>query len=524
MKTQKNTTIFQYWKNDISSGFFVFLLALPLSIGIAKASGFPAAAGILTAMIGGLAVSFFPKSSPLSIKGPAAGLITVCAGAILEFSKIDDPSKALGHLSGILIVMAILQVIMGYLKFGSLAELFPHSAVHGMLAAIGVIIIAKQIPVLLGDDPLIYRGESPIELLLDIPKFIQNAHPHIAIIGVFGLFVLFIIPFLKFKILKKIPGPMVVLLLTVPLSLAWHLKTEEPAYALVKIGDFWGNIHFAPRFDLISSWVFWKYVFMFLFVNSLESLLTVKALDDLDPMKRKTNPNGDIIALGVGNGLSGLLGGLPMISEVVRSSANIDFGAKSRGSNFFHGFFLLTAMLLLIPAIELIPNTALAAMLIFAGYRLASPKEFIQTYRLGKEQLVIFLVTIFATLGTDLLIGVFAGILTKLLFHLIGGAPFRSLFVSKHHIIKNETSIRVQILDSAIFTNILTFKGVFGDLPKNKTLILDFSQCALVDNPFMEFVEHLELEWTESGNAFEIIGLSEMKPVSNHPLATRKRK
>ena len=317
---------------------------------------------------------------------------------------------------------------------------------------------------------------------------------------------------------------MVVLLLTVPLSLAWHLKTEEPAYALVKIGDFWGNIHFAPRFDLISSWVFWKYVFMFLFVNSLESLLTVKALDDLDPMKRKTNPNGDIIALGVGNGLSGLLGGLPMISEVVRSSANIDFGAKSRGSNFFHGFFLLTAMLLLIPAIELIPNTALAAMLIFAGYRLASPKEFIQTYRLGKEQLVIFLVTIFATLGTDLLIGVFAGILTKLLFHLIGGAPFRSLFVSKHHIIKNETSIRVQILDSAIFTNILTFKGVFGDLPKNKTLILDFSQCALVDNPFMEFVEHLELEWTESGNAFEIIGLSEMKPVSNHPLATRKRK
>jgi len=524
MKTNKTTSIFQFWKNDLLSGFLVFLIALPLSLGIAKASGFPASMGILTAMIGGLAVSLFPKVSALSIKGPAAGLITICAGAIAEFTSIDAAQNALSHLAGILIIVAITQIIMGYLKFGSLADLFPHSAVHGMLAAIGIIIIAKQIPVLLGDDPLLYKGESPLELLRDIPKFIQNAHPHIALIGLIGLLVLFVLPYVPFKKIRQIPAPMVVLILTVPLSLAWHLKTSEPDYALVKIGNFWGSIHFAPRFNMIGTWTFWKYVVMFLFVNSLESLLTVKAVDDLDPMHRKTNPNIDLIALGVGNAFSGLLGGMPMISEVVRSSANIGFGGKSRGSNFFHGLFLLISMIILVPAIELIPNTALAAMLIFAGYRLSSPKEFIQTYKLGKEQLVIFLMTIIVTLSTDLLLGVGVGIMTKLIFHIFSGAPLNSLFTSKRNQIDTDNSITIEILESALFTNILTYKRIFDELPKTKSVIVDFSNCALVDNPFIEFIEHIKQDWNEQGRELDIIGLIEMVPFSKHPLSTRRRK
>lgn len=517
--------LFTYLKNDFYAGFLVFLLALPLSLGIAKASGFPAAMGIFTAIVGGLVTSLFSRVSPLSIKGPAAGLITICAAAITDVSTLDITTNAISHLSAMLLIVGVLQILVGYMKLGSLAELFPHSAIHGMLAAIGIIIIAKQIPVLLGDDPFIYKGEGPIQLITKIPKFIKNAHPHIAIIGMIGLFVLFILPRLPFKILKKVPSPMIVLLLTVPLAWVWHLKTEEPSYALVNIGDFWSSIRLAPNFKLVGTWVFWKYVFMFLFVNSLESLLTVKAIDNLDPLKRKTNPNSDLKALGVGNGVSAIFGGLPMISEVVRSSANVGFGAKSRGANFFHGVFLLISMLLLIPAIEMIPNAALAALLIFAGFRLASPKEFIKTYHLGKEQLAIFLITIFVTLFTDLLLGIAAGIVVKLVFHLVSGVPFMSLFTTKRKIYEeNNSTIRIKIFESAVFTNILTFKSVYDDIDPNKNIIIDFTECILVDNPFMQYVNQLQIQKEENEQQLIIIGLDEMVPFSQHPLATRKRK
>jgi MFS superfamily sulfate permease-like transporter len=523
MKNQINNRLFGFIKEDATAGFLVFLLALPLSLGIAKASGFPASMGILTAMIGGIVVSLFPNGSPLSIKGPAAGLITICSAAIIEFGQLAGADNALPIVAAMLAVVAVVQVAMGFLKVGSLSELFPHSAVHGMLAAIGIIIMAKQIPVLLGDDPMIYKGEGPLELLADIPRFIANAHPHIATVGLIGLIILFAMPYIPIAALKKVPAPMWVLLMAVPMALAWHFSQSEPSYALVQIGDFWGSIKIRPNFSLMGSFVFWKYVFMFLFVNSLESLLTVKAVDNLDPQKRKTNPNSDLIALGVGNGISGLLGGLPMISEVVRSSANVGFGAKGRGANFFHGIFLLLAMILIIPLIEMIPNSALAAMLIFAGFRLASPKEFIKTYHLGIEQLAIFLVTILVTLLEDLLLGVAAGIVLKMLFHLWAGAPFLSLFRSRHTVENTDKATVVHIEESAVFTNILTFTSVLSTLPKNKPVVLDFTDCQLVDNPFMEFVEHTESDWEMEGRELHVRGLETMVPMSKHPLATRRK-
>lgn len=523
MKNQINNRLFGFIKEDATAGFLVFLLALPLSLGIAKASGFPASMGILTAMVGGLVVSLFPKVSPLSIKGPAAGLITVCSAALMEFGQVAGAEHALPAVAALLAVVALVQIAMGLLKVGSLSELFPHSAVHGMLAAIGIIIMAKQIPVLLGDDPMIYKGEGPLELLADIPRFIANAHPHIATVGLIGLVILFALPYVPVPALKKVPAPMWVLIMAVPMALAWHFSQSEPSYALVQIGDFWGSIKIQPDFSLLGTFVFWKYVFMFLFVNSLESLLTVKAVDNLDPEKRKTNPNSDLIALGVGNGISGLLGGLPMISEVVRSSANVGFGAKSRGANFFHGIFLLLAMILIVPLIEMIPNSALAAMLIFAGYRLASPKEFIKTYHLGVEQLVIFLVTIIVTLVEDLLLGVAAGIVLKMVFHLMAGAPFMSLFRSRHRIENLENKTVVHIEESAVFSNILAYTAVLSNLPKDKPVELNFSDCQLVDNPFMEFIEHTESDWEQEGRELHTAGWDLLKPMSKHPLATRRK-
>lgn len=505
------------WSSDIVSGFLVFLLALPLSLGIAKASGFPAAMGVLTAMIGGLATVFF-KVSQLSIKGPAAGLITIAAASVMELGGDEQGWKM---ACGVIAVMAVLQMLFGFLKFGSLSDFFPHSAVHGMLAAIGLIIIAKQIPVLLGDDPTLYKGEGPIELFMDIPKFVLNAHWHIAAIGIVGLIIMFGLPLLKIKLLKKVPAPMIVLIVAVPLTIFWHFNQTEPTYSLVKIGDFWGSLGFNADFSGIGTFSFWKYVIMFLFVSSLESLLTVKAVDSLDPFKRQSSYNGDLIGQGAGNLLSGILGGLPMISEVVRSSSNIGFGAKTKWSNFFHGIFLLLAMIFLIPVIEMIPNSALAAMLIFAGYRLAAPKEFIHTYHIGKEQLAIFLTTIIVTLAEDLLLGIAAGIVVKIIFHLSNGVKLKSLFKVRYTLEKDEKLTTITVKDAAIFSNLIAFKKLLTQIEPNKHIVLDLSNAKLIDHSFMSFIHHYEFEYNEAGGKFVIKGIENHKQLSKHHLATR---
>lgn len=523
MNTLNNNHAFRFkdhWKTDLVSGFLVFLLALPLSLGIAKASGFPAAMGVFAAIVGGLMTTWF-RVSPLTIKGPAAGLITICSAAVLEFG---GETQGWQIAAAAITVAALIQILFGFLKFGSLSDLFPHSAVHGMLAAIGIIIIVKQIPVLLGDEPSLYAGEGPIELILDIPEFITHAHWHIAVVGIVGLFIMFLMPQLKHKVFRKIPAPMIVLLLTVPLSIYWHFNDSEPSYSLVQIGDFWGTLKINADFSWFAKFVFWKYVLMILFVNSLESLLTVKAIDNLDPYHRKSDYNGDLKALGLGNFFSGLFGGLPIISEVVRSSSNVSFGATTKWSNFFHGLFLLIAMLLLIPAIEMIPNAALAAMLIYAGYRLAAPKHFVEIWKVGKEQLAIFLTTIVVTLLEDLLLGIFAGILMKMIFHLANGATLKSLFQPRFKIHEQQNEVEIQVLDAALFTHLVKYQKVFNQIPISKNVTLDFKECKLIDHSFMEFVNHFAHEHQLAGSKVRLNGLEKHHKLSDHDLSTRKLK
>lgn len=508
----------QNWKSDAMSGFLVFLLALPLSLGIAKASEFPASMGVLTAMVGGLFVAFF-AGSPLTIKGPAAGLITVCAGAVIDFGGgVEGWHMACGAI----VVMAGIQFLLGVLKVGSLSDFFPHSAVHGMLAAIGILIFAKQFPVLLGVDSSLTKGLTPIELYTHIPQFIAHANPTIAVLGILCLVIIFTLPMIKVSWIRKVPAPMVVLLVAIPLGMYDHLKTENPN-ALVKIGNFWDVISINASFSAIDTFIFWKYVFMFLFVNSLESLLTVKAIDGLDPFKRKSDYNKDLRGLSLGNGLSALLGGLPMISEVARSSANVNFGGRTRWSNFFHGLFLFVAMLLLIPVIEMIPNAALAAMLISVAYRLASPKEFIGTYKIGPEQLVIFLVTIIVTVAEDLLLGVAAGIAVKFIFHIINGAPLGSLFNAKYLLTENEEGYVVRVKGSATFSNFLGYKKLMSTFKPGKQILFNFSEAKLVDHSFMEQLHHFEEDYEHAtGGKVTWNGLEKFSPYSNHPLAARR--
>ncbi len=512
----------QNWRVDAVSGFLVFLLALPLSLGIAKASGFPAAMGVLTAMIGGMFVSIFAGSA-LTIKGPAAGLITICAGAVTELGALNIEGYTGVQLAcGVIVVMSAIQMLFGVLKFGALSDFFPPSAVHGMLAAIGLIIFSKQIHVLLGIDPATLKGLEPIELYEMIPHSFMNADPRVALIGVVSLIIIFGMPLLKGKIFKSIPAPMVVLVVTIPMELFMDFKHTEPAFDLVVIGDFWENIKFSASFAAIGTGVFWKYVAMFLFINSLESLLTVKAVDGLDPYKRQSNFNKDLTALGAGNALSGLLGGLPMISEVARSSANVNFGGRTRWANFFHGFFLLVAMLLFIPVIELIPNSALAALLIAVGYKLASPNEFFKTYKVGAEQLMIFVITIIVTVSTDLLIGVGSGILAKFIFHILNGAPLRSLFKARYEVSENGNEYSVTIKDAAIFSNLIGFKKLFNRIAPGKKVNLNFAEAQIVDHTFMEQLHHFEEEYHHKGGTVSVTGFEHFQLMSNHPLASRK--
>lgn len=507
------------WKNDLVTGFLVFLLALPLSLGIAKASGFPASMGVLAAMVGGMVTSLF-RVSPLTIKGPAAGLITICSAAIIEFGNNE---QAWHTVAAILTFAALFQIIFAFLRLGVLSDLFPHSAVHGMLAAIGIIIMVGQTPILLGVSPEIYAGKRPFELMYAIPSHIKNADHIISIIGILSLLLMFVVSGLRYKVLSKIPAPIIVLVISIPLAYFWNLKDNQASHALVSIGDFWGQLSINVDYTFITQWNFWKYVVMLLFVNSLESLLTVKAADNLDPYKRKSDYDNDLKAIGVGNFVSGLFGGLPIISEVVRSTSNINYGAKSKWSNFFHGVFLLLAMLFFIPVIEMIPNAALAAMLIYAGYRLAAPKHFIAIWKVGKEQMAIFFTTIVVTLAFDLLLGIFSGVLVKFIFHLMNGVSVKRLFIAKINFKREKDDvIRINIFDAAIFSHLLLAKKIFDKLPKNKHIILDFSKCTIVDHSFLELVAYYKNEYEQNQGKMSYVGLGQLTPISKHPLATRR--
>ncbi len=510
----------QSFRSDAISGFIVFLLAMPLSLGIAKASDFPPVMGLFTAIIGGLVVSFL-AGSRLTIKGPAAGLIVIISGAVTAFGGGEQGWRL---TLGAIVVAGVIQILFGVFKWGRLVDFFPLSAVHGMLAAIGIIIVLKQVPVLLDIDPQLYKGQGPFELLAGIPGYLSHLDPRATLIGLVSLAIMMGWQRAPVGPLRKIPAALLVLLISIPAELAMDFQHTEPPYALVHVGNLTENLRWNADFSGISqTGTFLKYVIMIALVGSLESLLTVKAIDMLDPYKRTSDANKDIIAVGVGNSLSALLGGLPMISEVARSSANISYGARTRWANFFHGFFLLVFLLFALPVIELIPNTALAAMLISVGIKLAHPKEFIHIFHIGKEQLAIFLVTIFFTLHEDLLVGIAAGILLKMAIHVYHGAPLSSLFRSDIAVSFNDGKYLVEVGRSAVFTNYLALKSKLEAIPAGMDLTLDLGDTRLVDHTVMENVRHFEHHYVRSGGTFRLRGLDGHQPLSGHQLSARRK-
>ncbi len=516
------------FSSDALSGFLVFLLALPLSMGIAQASDFEPIYGLITAMIGGILVSFL-AGSQLTIKGPAAGLIVIVAGSVAEFGGGE---QGWHYALGAVVVAGVCQVLFGLFKFGKLSDFFPLSAVHGMLAAIGIIIISKQVHGLLGQNPMTPEGKpmvEPLELIGQIPHTFMNPNMTAMIVGLVSLVIVFGWPMIKSNLTKKIPAPVIVLLVAIPLSFALGMDKILDDKGIPKFFVHFGkglidilgvNVSFG---GLSQTGAFIKYVVMFALVGSLEALLTVKAIDMLDPYQRKSNYNKDLIAVGLGNIVAGVLGGLPMISEVARSSANVNNGGKTRWANFFHGVFILIFLLLAVKFSDLIPKPALAAMLIGVGFKLAHPKEFIHALHIGKEQLAIFVVTVGFTLATDLLVGIGAGILLKIIIHLFHGAPVSSLFKSTASVSFTGNDYIIEVEKAAIFSNFLGIKSRLEAIPTGMNVTIDFSKTKLVDHSVLEGVHHYEHDYVATGGTVNVIGLDHHIKYSDHEFAARKK-
>ena len=509
-----------HFKDDFISGFSVSLIALPLCLGIAIASGVPPLAGLITAIVGGMIASRI-SGSFVTISGPAAGLIVITLGAAESMGGAGAESGFAGypHALGAILIGGLIMALFGVLKVGKVGDYFPSAAVHGMLAAIGVIIMIKQFFPALGiESP---KGEI-LEVAADIPSSISELNPYATGITLVTLFILIIHPIIRLKVSKMIPAPMWVLIFTIPMAML--LGTEN--LAMVKmphnlLGE--GGIQF-PSFEKIATSAFWVAVVGVALVSAIESLLSAKAVDSLDPYKRKSNLDRDLIAMGAGSSMAAAIGGLPMISEIVRSSANVNNGAKTQWANFFHGSFLLIYLLIGTVVIEMIPISALAAMLVFTGFKLAHPKEFKHMYKIGLMELEIFVVTLIAVLATDLIIGIVVGIVFKYILLLFKGTKFNQLFKSRVTQEDLGSTITLKLEGAQIFSNYLSLKKYMDKAISNTDeLILDFADVYLVDHTVMEHLEEFERDAKTNGKELHIINIEALNPVSNHPLAARDR-
>ena len=535
----------KYFRQDVVSGLLVFLIALPLCLGISLASGFPPVAGVLTAIVGSILTTFL-SNSELTIKGPAAGMIVIVLGAMHScgFTAGADPEadmRAYRMVIAIGCVAGVAQVAVGLLRAGALSEFFPTAVVHGMLASIGLIICLKQLPVVFGQKA---SGE-PFEILRELPEKLLNLNPAITLIGLVSLVILFGWPAIRQRLrptwLQFVPAQLLVLAVAVPLGV-WLDLAHEHTYTFAgrehRVGGSFlvsvpGNLLSAittPDFSVFTaeatrlSAIWW--VAMFAIVGSVESLLSAKAIDLLDPWKRKTDMNRDLLAVGVANVAAAAIGGLPMISEIVRSKSNIDNGARTRFADFWHGIFLLAFVALAPGLIHMIPLSALAAMLVYTGFRLASPREFINVFKIGPEQLLIFVATMVGVLATDLLVGVGIGIVLKFIIHAINGVPLNSFFKPFLKVTPiDDQTVQIDASGSAVFTNWIPFRRQIEQLGlvQKNNVIVNLAGTSLVDSSVMEKLHELALDFEQAGLRLDIVGLGSHKQLSGHPLASRRR-
>ncbi|WP_246018899.1 SulP family inorganic anion transporter [Saccharothrix australiensis] len=511
---------------DLKSGFLVALIALPLCLGIAVASGFPPIAGVLTAIVGGILGGLL-GGAPLSIKGPAAGLIVIAVGAVHDLGQ-GDLVAGYRRALAVGVVAALVQIVFGLVRAAGVGVVMSPSVVHGMLAAIGVIIIAKQAHVVLGVRP---TADSTFGLIAEIPRSAAHANPFILLVGALSLVLLFGLPLVRARWSRLAPAPLVVLAVAIPIGLWLHLDRPHdytflgaqhhlgPEFLVRLPGSLLDAITF-PDFSQVFSATSVQYVVMFALIGTIESTLTVLAVDSMRPAERVSNVNRDLLAIGTGNLASALIGGLPMISEIVRSKANVDAGATSRWSNVCHGAILLLFVALVPGVVQTIPLAALAAMLVYTGFRLASPAGVRHIARIGWDQLALFTTTLLVTLATDLLVGVASGLALKVVLHLARGVPV-SAFLPRPQVTVVGEVLRVRLRGAAVFPALLPVRKAITRAGRGVTkVVVDVRDAVLVDHTFLARLDELARELPAATLVVE--GLDGLVPASDDPHATRR--
>ncbi|CAA9239676.1 MAG: Na(+)-dependent bicarbonate transporter BicA [uncultured Adhaeribacter sp.] len=506
-------------KNDIPASIVVFLVALPLCLGVALASGAPLLSGIISGIIGGIVVGLISKSQT-SVSGPAAGLAAVVLAAITQLGSFEL------FLSAVFIA-GLLQLIMGFAKAGFIANYIPSNVIKGLLAAIGLLLILKQIPHAIGydqdpeDDYSFVQpdGENTFSGIYNALRFIT---PGAVAISLISVFILYYWDKTFLKKIKLLPASLFVVIMGIVLNLIFkqyipylgieqsHLVTLPP-FDTTNLAAY---LH-VPNPANLGNYQLWIVAFTIAIVASLETLLNLEAVDKLDPHKRESAPNRELIAQGFGNVTAGLLGGIPVTSVIVRSSVNIQSGNETKLSTILHGVFMLVSVLILSPVLNLIPLSALAAILIMTGYKLAKISLFKEMYQKGWSQFLPFVITILAIIFTDLLIGVLIGLAVSI-FYLMR-SNYRNPFVKEQNKQHIGEVIKLDLPNQVSFLNKASIKNTLWDVPANAKVLIDASNSDYVDNDILEIINDFkQVVAPERNIQLNIIGLEERYWLNDH--------
>ncbi|MEP7254390.1 MAG: SulP family inorganic anion transporter [Ferruginibacter sp.] len=515
-----NKNIFAHAKRDLPAGIVVFLVAVPLCLGIALASGAPFFSGMIAGIVGGIVIGFI-SNSPLSVSGPAAGLTAVVLASITKLGAFETFLLAV-------VFAGVIQIILSLIKAGTIANYFPSNVIKGMLTAIGIIIILKQIPHAFGYDKdsegdfafLQPDGENTFSALLKPFAHIDLGATLICLIAI-TLLILWEKPFIK-KHVKLIPGGLVAVVTAVLLSefvfsnismltIAQEHKVNVPVAK--NLDDFLGFFTL-PDFSQVTNPEVYIIALTLAAVASIESLLCIEAVDKLDTEKRITNTNRELAAQGIGNILSGLIGGLPVTSVIVRSSANVNAQAKTKLSTIFHGILLLVCVAFIPVVLNKIPLSALAAILLVTGYKLCNPKVFTQMIKNGKYQWVPFVITVVAIVFTDLLTGVGIGLVVSVSAILIGNFKNSYFFHKENH--HEGDAILIHLSEEVSFLNKASIRQTLDELPENSTVIIDAFDCQYIDFDVLEIIREFKDEKAPVKNInCKTVGFKEEYKIAN---------
>lgn len=504
----------QHWRSDLIAAVSVALIALPLSLGIALAAGAPAMAGIFSAVVGGVVTTFY-RGGHISVNGPAKGVIGVILLGIVLMD--DGTGQAFNYVLAAAVVSGALQTILGIFKLGRIADIFHGSVIQGLLAAIGIIIFAKQIHVALGTHS---EGANIVDNLIDAVIMLPHANPFVVLISLAGLLMILFNSKITNRFFHFLPVPMWVIVLSLPFAYAFNffephqLSFLGNIYAvgpelLLDIPDTITDSIMHPNFGKINTLEFWGIVFSMLIITSIEHLAIAKAVDKIDPYKRKTDLNKDLTGIGISTMISGLIGGLPIISVIIRSTVNIQNGAKTKWSNMYQGLLLLLFIVVLSPIMRQVPLCAFAILLVHTGFKLASPAVFKRIYNQGIEQLVFFMITMVITLYTNLLVGLLGGSILVLVTHiLLARIPVRQFFKlvysSRTRLIPlPDSSYILKVRGIANFLGIIKVDKLVAQIPADADVNIDLSETRLVDMSYMDYlVEFLNRQREFGGKAF----------------------